>query len=46
MNEASEHILQLCANLAALEICTVQQEENKKELEKYANRPIEGNFHK
>lgn len=40
---AADHILELCANLAAAKISTVRNIENVEELNKYVNKPMEGN---
>jgi ATP-dependent RNA helicase DDX58 len=37
--QAADHILQLCANMAASEICTVRNKNNLEELLKHVNNP-------
>jgi len=40
--KAVEHILQLCANMAASEVCTVRNTKNLEELQKHVNQPNDG----
>lgn len=40
--DAIEHLVKLCANLDASEICTVRREDNVAELQQKVNVPIEG----